>query len=131
VDVIRSVRQVVDRDPLFGARVDRGFTSWAEGKRALDARLGDQVRKWTLHDLRRTVATRLCDVGIEPHVVEQILNHQSGHKRGVVGIYNKSKYPRAVENAVAAWDRHLRALIEGREQRNVIPMAVNNLSGPT
>ena len=108
LDVIRSVPQIVGRDVLFGARA-RGFTGYAEGKRALDARLGDQVRKWTLHDIRRTVATRLCDLGVEPHVVEQILNHQSGHRGGIVGVYNKSKYQRAVQNAVAAWDRHLRA----------------------
>ena len=100
----------------------RGFTGYAEGKRALDARLGDQVRKWTLHDIRRTVATRLCDIGIEPHVVEQILNHQSGHRGGIVGVYNKSKYERAVQNAVAMWDRHLRALLEGRDERKVIPI---------
>jgi integrase len=123
-EIIRSVPQVVDRDLLFGARTERGFTSWAEHKRALDARLGDQLKPWTLHDLRRSVATRLCDIGIEPHVVEQILNHQSGHKRGPAGVYNKSKYPRAVENAVAAWDRHLRTLVEGRDekQRKVIPI---------
>ena len=112
IDIIKTVPEVVGRDLLFGARTDRGFTSWAEHKRALDARLGDQVKPWTLHDLRRTCATRLCDIGIEPHVVEQILNHQSGHRRGIVGVYNKSKYTVAVQNAVAAWDRHLRALIE-------------------
>ena len=108
IDIIKTVPEVVGRDLLFGARTDRGFTSWAEHKRALDARLGDQVKPWTLHDLRRTCATRLCDIGIEPHVVEQILNHQSGHRRGIVGVYNKSKYTVAVQNAVAAWDRHLR-----------------------
>src|SRR5262249_50750961 len=118
--------EVVGRELLFGARTkQRGFTSWAEHKRALDARLGDQVKPWTLHDLRRTAATRMCDLGIEPHVVEQILNHQSGTRRGVSGtggVYNKSKYVRAVESAVAAWDRHICALIEGRddEQRKVV-----------
>jgi integrase len=121
LEVIRSVPQVVGRDCLFGARADGGFTSWAEHKALLDNRLGDQVRAWRLHDLRRSAATRMCDIGIEPHVVEQILNHQSGHRSGIVGVYNKSKYTRAVENAMAAWDRHLRALIEGRdEQRNVL-----------
>src|SRR5262249_8687666 len=120
LEIIRSVPQVVDRDPLFGARTDRGFTSWAEHKRALDARLGDQVRPFVLHDARRTVATRMCDLGIEPHVVEQLLNHQSGHKRGPAGVYNKSKYPIAVQKAVAAWDRHLRALIEGRDERRKV-----------
>jgi integrase len=124
-EIIASMPQVVGRDLLFGARTDRGFSSWAEHKKALDARLGDQFRPWVLHDLRRSTATRLCDIGVEPHVVEQILNHQSGTRRGISGsggVYNKSKYPRAVENAVAAWDRHLRALTEGREQRKVIPM---------
>jgi integrase len=121
LEIIRSVPQVVDRDLLFGARTDRGFTSWAEHKRALDARLGDQVKPWTLHDARRTAATRLCDIGIEPHVVEQILNHH-GHRGGTVGAtYNRSKYQRAVQHAVETWGNYLLALIEGREQRNVIP----------
>jgi integrase len=120
LDIISTVPQVDGRDLLFGARTDRGFTSWGEGKRALDAKLDDQVRPWTLHDIRRTLATRMCDIGIEPHVVEQILNHQSGHRRGIVGTYNKSKYSHAVQNAVAAWDRHLRALIEGRDERKVV-----------
>lgn len=117
LDVIRATPQVVGRDLLFGARTARGFTSWAEHKRALDRRLGDQVRPWTLHDIRRTVATRMCDIGIEPHVVEQILNHQSGHRGGVVGVYNKSKYTAAVRNAVVRWDDHLHGLIEGRERK--------------
>jgi integrase len=125
-EIIASVPQVVGRDALFGARSGR-FTSWAEHKRALDARLGDQFRPWVLHDLRRTCATRMCDLGVEPHVVEQILNHQSGHRGGIVGVYNKSKYERAVQNAVAAWDRHLRALIEGRDERTVVPIRADNL----
>jgi integrase len=122
LEIIRSVPQVVGRDLLFGARGARGFSSWGPGKKELDARLGDQVRPWTLHDLRRTAATRMADLGVMPHVVEQILNHQSGHRRGIVGVYNKSKYAAAVQNAVAAWDRHLRELIEGRDADNVIPL---------
>jgi len=123
LQIIASVPQIVGRDLLFGARTDRGFTSWAEHKKALDARLGDQFKPWTLHDLRRTVATRMCDIGIEPHVVEQILNHH-GHRGGAVGAtYNRSKYQRAVQNAVEAWDRHLHGLLdEGRDERNVIPI---------
>jgi integrase len=121
-EIIASVQQIVGRDVLFGSRAARGYTKWGLGKKVLDARLGDRVRAWTLHDLRRTAATRMCDIGVEPHVVEQILNHQSGHRSGVVGVYNKSKYATAVRNAVASWDRHLRALIEGRDERNVIPI---------
>jgi integrase len=118
-EIIAGVPQVVDRDLLFGARNDSGFSSWAQHKKALDARLGDQVRPWVLHDLRRTCATRLCDLGTEPHHVATLLNHR-GHKAGVAGVYNRSKYQRAVENAVSLWDRHLRALIEGRDEGKVV-----------
>jgi integrase len=121
-DIIRPVPVVIDRDLLFGARTDRGFTSWAEGKRKLDARLGDQFKPWTLHDLRRSCATHLADLGVEPHIIEALLNHQSGHKRGVAGIYNKAKYTVAVQKAVSLWDSHIRDLIEGRDTSNVIPM---------
>jgi integrase len=125
-EIIASVPEVVGRGLLFGARNPRGFTGWAEFKRALDKRLGDHVRPWVLHDLRRTCATRLCDLGAEPHHVEALLNHR-GHKAGVAGVYNQSKYRDAVGKLVAMWDRHLRNLVEGRGEGNVISIrAVDN-----
>jgi integrase len=116
---------MVGRDVLFGARTDRGFTSWAAHKRALDARPGDRVREWTLHDFRRTAATRMADLGVPPHVIEEVLNHRSGHRSSVAGIYNRSRYEREAA-AVATWDRHVIALIEGREQRKVVPIRAAN-----
>ena len=73
------------------ANASKGFTHWA-AKANLDRRLGTHVAHWTLHDLRRSVATRMADLGVQPHIIEQILNHQSGHKRGPAGIYNRSSY---------------------------------------
>lgn len=67
---------------VFGG--DRGFSSWGALKTRIDA--GSGVSGWVLHDLRRSVATGMADIGIQPHVIEQILNHQSGHKRGPAGI---------------------------------------------
>ena len=85
--IIKAVPRMAGRDQLFGAR-GGGFTGWSRGKAVLDERSG--VKDWTTHDIRRTVATRMADLGIMPHVIEQILNHQSGHKAGPAGIYNKS-----------------------------------------
>ena len=76
-----------------------------------------RVKDWTTHDFRRTVATKLADLGIMPHVVEQILNHQSGHKRGPAGIYNSSSYEREVRAALALWHDHVRTLITGGERK--------------
>jgi hypothetical protein len=60
--------------------------------------------------------------GVLPHVIEVAVNHQSGHKRGPAGIYNRSKYAAEVQKAVFLWDRHVTALIEGREEQKVVPI---------
>jgi len=75
-----------------------------------------------VHDLRRSIATKLADLGVLPHVVEEILGHVSGHKRGVAGIYNRSSYEREVRTALALWADHVRTLVEDGE-RKVVPYA--------
>ncbi len=47
---------------------------------------------WRLHDLRRTCATGMSELGVAPHVVESALNHVSGFRAGVAGMYNHAKY---------------------------------------
>jgi hypothetical protein len=49
-------------DFLFGKR---GFSDWAVAKAKLDQRVG--IAPWTLHDLRRTCATQLGELGVQPH----------------------------------------------------------------
>lgn len=110
--------------PVMGAHVfgrdDTGFKGWSRGKEILDERLGDSVAPWRLHDLRRTVATRMADIGVMPHIIEAALNHQSGFKRGPAGVYNRSRYEREVRAALAHWSDHVGALVEGGE-RKVVP----------
>jgi integrase len=117
--IIRSVPRMASRDRLFGTRTADGYRAWGESKRALDRRCG--VAGWTIHDVRRSVATMMADIGVQPHIIEQILNHQSGHKAGPAGIYNRSSYQREVRAALALWEDHLRTLLDGGE-RKVIPM---------
>jgi integrase len=120
MEIIQSVPRRVGRDHLFGTRSPDGLSHW-HAKADLDQCLGNAVRPWRLHDLRRTLATRLCDLGVAPHVVEQILNHQSGHRAGVVGTYNRSRYEREVRAAMALWNDHVRALVESGE-RKIVPI---------
>src|SRR5262249_1978120 len=73
----------------------RGFTGWSSTKVLLDARIkaaGAKVKPWTNHDVRRSVATLMAESGVAPHIVEAVLNHVSGHKHGVAGIYNRASY---------------------------------------
>jgi integrase len=114
-ETIDSVPHMAGRDQLFGERAERGFVMWHIGKQDLEARSG--VTGWTVHDIRRSVATRMADIGVAPHVIEQILNHQSGHKAGPAGIYNRSSYEREVRAALALWEDHLRSVIAGGERK--------------
>ena len=119
VTIIRSVPQREGRDCLFGQRADVGFTGWSEAKAKLDQQLAGAVQPWRLHDIRRTVATRMGDLAVEPHVIETLLNHHSGHRRGVAGVYNRSPYASQVKSALQRWAEHVLALVEGRKSKVV------------
>jgi integrase len=98
-------------DFVFGQR-GQGFTNWALAKAKLDQRVG--IAEWTLHDLRRTCATMMGELGVLPHVVEQALNHVSGHKAGVAGTYNRSKMSDAVREALQRWADWLERVANGQ-----------------
>jgi integrase len=117
--VLAGIRRRPDRAHLFGRRQDTGFSGWSAAKRDLDARI--KTEHWTVHDLRRTVATRMAELGVQPHIVEAVLNHVSGHKGGVAGIYNRATYDKEKRDALNLWAEHVLALVEGRKAI-VVPM---------
>jgi integrase len=96
---------ILQRQPKRTEFVFSKHMGWAAAKARLDARL--QIAPWRLHDLRRTCATQMGELGILPHVVEQALNHVSGAKAGVAGVYNRSKMSDAVRDALQRWADHL------------------------
>jgi hypothetical protein len=60
-------------------------------------------------------------LGILPHAIEAILNHISGHKGGVAGIYNRSTYEKEKRIALEQWATHL-DLIVSQQGKNVTLM---------
>ena len=111
-----------DYDTLFG---EHGFTNWSFWKAKLDRAIaaangGTPIPDWRTHDLRRTAATMMADdLGIEPHVIEAILNHVSGHRSGVAGIYNRAQYAAQRRQALDLWADRLLAIAEGRDSNIV------------
>ena len=105
-------------DMLFPARGcdDRPFSGWGKAKRGFDLAAG---LDFTLHDLRRTWATRAADLGVHPWVIEAHLNHVSGVVSGVSAIYNRYSYVKEARGAVQIFDQRLfEALhVEEREAR--------------
>jgi integrase len=72
------------------------------------------VDDWTWHDLRRTMATNLQRLGVRLEVTESILNHTSGSRAGVIGIYQRHSWTEEKRQALDAWARHLDEIITGR-----------------
>jgi integrase len=112
------VRAILERrertsDFVFGASGRSGFSGWSRCKERLDEALG--IPDWTIHDLRRVYATGAAEIGIQPHVIEAVLNHVSGHKSGVAGIYNRATYETEKATALMRWADHVVAIIEGRD----------------
>jgi integrase len=112
-----------DDDFVFQSRA---LGTWGRCKRTLDAALikrGHNLTPWVLHDLRRSVATHMGELGIQPHVIEMALNHVSGFRAGVAGIYNRSKLEEPKRQALAAWAEHLMAHVEDRVPSDkVVPL---------
>ncbi|MBY7828903.1 tyrosine-type recombinase/integrase [Vibrio furnissii] len=76
----------------------------------------DHKEAWTLHDLRRTFATLLNDMQIEPYVVEQLLGHSLG---GVMKIYNRSQHIEKKKVALELWLAKLNDIATGANVRAI------------
>lgn len=128
VPLSRQARAILQRQPkrkgrdfIFGIG-EAGFSGWSKSKERLDQALLAAHRKinrkakplpdWRLHDLRRTAATGMAELGTQPHIIEAVLNHVSGHKAGVAGIYNRARYESEMRNALQRWADHVEAITQ-------------------
>ncbi len=109
-----AVRDVIGKPPVnrrglvFPGEEGKPFGGFSKSKRALDEACG--VTGWTLHDLRRTAASGFQRLGVPLEVTEAVLNHVSGSRSGIVGVYQLYKYQVEKAAALGAWARHLAAL---------------------
>jgi integrase len=105
---------------VFGEGSDfrRPFSGWGKRVAALVAAM-PPGEPWTLHDLRRTVATRLHEMGVDTLTIEDLLGHLTGVRSGVAGIYNRAATLPRQREALSAWSAKLASLIlpavEGNE----------------
>jgi integrase len=103
------------------------FSGWSKAKTSLDkavmevrtnaaALAGTSVTPlvpWRVHDLRRTVATGLQRLGVRLEVTEAVLNHISGSRGGIVGVYQRHDWADEKRAALNAWATHVTAVVAG------------------
>lgn len=71
----------------------------------------DTISSWRVHDLRRTVATGLQRLGVRFEVTEAILNHVSGARSGIAGVYQRHDWKDEKREALGAWARHVENVV--------------------
>lgn len=77
-----------------------------------------------VHDLRRTAATRMAELGVSPHTVSLVLNHVSVRRGTITGkVYDKYSYDREKREALGAWGKRLERIVAGDDGENVIRIA--------
>lgn len=78
--------------------------------------------QWRLHDIRRTVATGLQRLGVRFEVTEAVLNHVSGARGGVAGVYQRHDWADEKRAALQAWAEHIEHLLAGADKTNVVQL---------
>lgn len=138
VTILRSIPRFVLPD---GSTSDLVFTTtgmtpisgFSKAKIALDNKVLKAMRKqvaddggdpanvsllpWTLHDIRRTVATELSKLGVAIHITEAILNHKSGTISGVTAVYQRNQFIDERRDALNRWCDRLEELTRSSEKR--------------
>src|SRR5690606_9423642 len=103
------------------ALLDTGIAKLCEG--------AEPLAPWRVHDLRRTLATGLQRLGTRFEVTEAVLNHVSGAKGGVAGIYQRHDWKDEKRAALEAWARHVMAILSPADQSNVVPISAATGAG--
>lgn len=127
LDAVAGGEKWPKRGVVFTTGKGGPFTAHSRGKDKLDAVLaGDDDQPfapWRLHDLRRTLATGLQRLGVRFEVTEAVLNHLSGSRSGVAGVYQRYEWTEEKRSALDAWGEHIRMVLARSDDTNVIPLA--------
>jgi integrase len=102
--------------PLVFSTRDRPISGWSKAKQRLDEASG--VENWIVHDLRRTVRTRLPSLGVPKDICDRVLGHQT---TDVSRFYDHWTYLPEKRQALNAWAAEVERIIEGGAAK-VVPI---------
>jgi integrase len=96
-------------DCVFSTRKNVPIIGFGKTKRQIDSMLPQNMPHWTLHALRRTASTGMQDLGIEPWVIEKILNHALPSR--VAKIYQRHEYLDERRDALNKWSAYIEGVV--------------------
>jgi integrase len=112
VEILEGLPRFAGNDFVFaGLKPAKPFNGFSKAKRRLDKLIGD-IAPYTLHDLRRTVRTRLSELGVTPFIGELVIGHT---QKGVHAVYDRYRYEAEKRDALERWERWLLDIVAGPE----------------
>jgi integrase len=118
-EILESVPQFSGDYVFSGTSGKRPVSGYSNAKQRAEKMC--DLQSWTLHDLRRTVATQMAGLGISGEVIGRVLNHAP---RGVTAqVYNKHSYLPEKTRALEAWGRKLQTLTGSAQDDKVVDLA--------
>jgi integrase len=114
-DLFGKVSKMVGSPLVFPGRTGGVINGWGKCKARLDREVrelsGSNWGAWTLHDIRRTYATAMQRLGVRLEVTETLLNHASGSRSGIVGLYQRYGFEKECWEAVLQYEKWLSTLL--------------------
>ena len=139
VDIIKTLPRIEGEhvfstrheQPAGGKRMSRPVSGFSRTKRILDKEIAevtkaterDAPEAWRIHDLRRSAASGMARLNVQPHILSRVLNHAPGQSEGVTAIYNHHHYEDELRHALTTWGAHVERVVSG-EVTNVIELGL-------
>jgi integrase len=132
VQILRDLPRRPNNDQVFGRSIE-GINLMN-----VDKRVNREITKaggippidWVPHDIRRTFRTKLAALGVTMDVGERLVGHV-GHRTEMDRVYNLHEYWAEKRQAIAKWESHLRAIIDGTAEKIPTPRFGERKQGGT
>jgi integrase len=122
--LLRGVPRIVESDFVFSTTGTTAPSGFSNAKDCLDRALlkldPRALDSWTMHDLRRSVASGMAGLGVQLHVIERVLNHVSGSFGGIVEVYQRHEFSPEMRAALDAWAAHVAEIVRVQNQKTAI-----------
>lgn len=110
IAILEAMPRFLDSDYVFTTTGTTPISGFGRLKKRLEVFVGLDAEDWRFHDLRRTGATNMAIMGVQPHIIEAVLNHKSGIVSGVAAVYNRYAYVDEKREALVKWADYVERL---------------------
>ena len=117
--IIAAMPRIADCPYVFTTHGEAPVAIGSKIKQRLDEGMGSLEWEWRIHDLRRTAVTGMAELGIRPDVIELVVNHVSGSRGGIAGVYDRRELLPDRRNALERWAVQVQGIVSDKPAKVV------------